>query len=153
VVLAYIEQSAQEAPQDGAEGGTVLPSGRYLSPHRRARPCFKPMRLRPRSLRQRPQLRIVSRANEDISSDALPIVGFEHYEGMDYRLDYVTGDEPLFYVVSPKDVVVRACTARRGAGTASHAGGQVARPRDADDRISWLLARCVSRRGPPRRPI
>ena len=38
---------------------------------------------------------------------------------MDYRLDYMT-TESLFYVVSPRDIVV-------------------AKPRDLDDHITWLL--------------
>jgi hypothetical protein len=71
----------------------------------------------------RPELRIVSRTNEDISADALPINGFQHYACSDYRLDYIdAGTEALFYILAPKDIVM-------------------ARPRDEDDHINWLLER------------
>ena len=62
--------------------------------------------------------------------------GFEHYQSNDYHLaswasppvaygprarhTWGAGEEPLYYVVSPKDVVL-------------------ARPRDLDDRVQWLL--------------
>ena len=67
----------------------------------------------------RPELRIITRNNEPISSDALSIHGYEHYGPTDYRLDHMA-TESLFYVVSPRDVVV-------------------AKPRDLDDHITWLL--------------
>jgi len=91
---------------------------------------------------QRPEMRIVTYKNEDISSDALPVNGFEVCQANDYRLgtcvvtdsvqteytnermnllEYIASDN-LFYVVSPKDIVL-------------------ARPRDLDDHISWLLDR------------
>ena len=93
--------------------------------------------------RVRPELRIISRRDgEDISSDALPIRGFEHCGATDYHLcaahrdvvsqgpgldwDDEDGDAdaaqklPLLYVLSPKDVVV-------------------ARPRGVDDHITWAL--------------
>lgn len=67
----------------------------------------------------RPELRIITRNNQPISADALTIHGYEHYGPTDYRLDHMA-NESLFYVVSPRDVVV-------------------AKPRDLDDHISWLL--------------
>lgn len=45
--------------------------------------------------------------------------GYEHYGPTDYRLDHMA-NESLYYVVSPRDIVV-------------------AKPRDLDDHISWLL--------------
>eukprot|EP01018_Ginkgo_biloba_P020522 Gb_33564 [translate_table: standard] len=82
---------------------------------------------------QRPEVRIVTWKNEDLATDALSIYGFEHYKAKDYVLahapfsgsssaggQWAAGDEPLYYIVSPKDVVI-------------------ARPRDADDHIAWLL--------------
>ncbi|KAG6629735.1 vacuolar protein sorting-associated protein 41 homolog isoform X2 [Carya illinoinensis] len=82
---------------------------------------------------QRPEVRIVTWSNDEISTDALPIHGFEHYKAKDYLLahapfsgssyaggHWTAGDEPLYYVVSPKDVVI-------------------AKPRDAEDHIAWLL--------------
>jgi hypothetical protein len=71
---------------------------------------------------QRPELRVVSYTNQEVASDALPIHGFQHYTPNDYSLEFLPGFEPLFYVVSPKDIVL-------------------ARPRDLDDRVSWLLSR------------
>jgi len=35
---------------------------------------------------QRPEIRIVSLQNEEISSDALSVTGYEHYQAKDYRL-------------------------------------------------------------------
>lgn len=57
----------------------------------------------------------------DLSSDTLPIEGYERYKPTDYRL-HAMGSESLYYIVSPKDIVV-------------------ATPRDLDDHISWLLER------------
>ncbi|XP_043700552.1 vacuolar protein sorting-associated protein 41 homolog [Telopea speciosissima] len=82
---------------------------------------------------QRPEVRIVTWENDELATDALPVHGFEHYKGKDYSLahapfsgcsyaggQWAAGDEPLYYIVSPKDVVI-------------------AKPRDAEDHISWLL--------------
>jgi hypothetical protein len=82
---------------------------------------------------QRPEIRIVSWNNDELTMDALPVHGFEHYKAKDYSLahapfpgssyaggQWAAGDEPLYYIVSPKDVVI-------------------AKPRDAEDHINWLL--------------
>ncbi|XP_057247651.1 vacuolar protein sorting-associated protein 41 homolog isoform X2 [Beta vulgaris subsp. vulgaris] len=82
---------------------------------------------------QRPEVRIVSWTNDELATDALPVHGFEHYKAKDYCLSHTplsgnnysngrwaAGDEPLYYVVSPKDIVI-------------------AKPRDAEDHINWLL--------------
>ncbi|CAH9072753.1 unnamed protein product [Cuscuta europaea] len=82
---------------------------------------------------QRPEVRVVTWTNEELATDALPVHGFEHYKAKDYSLahapfsgssyaggQWAAGDEPLYYVVSPKDVVI-------------------AKPRDAEDHINWLL--------------
>jgi len=70
----------------------------------------------------RPELCIVTRNNEEICSpDELTINGFETCKSTDYRLSYMKG-ESLFYIVSPRDIVV-------------------ARPRDLDDHIAWLMER------------
>ncbi|KAL1558191.1 Vacuolar protein sorting-associated protein 41 [Salvia divinorum] len=82
---------------------------------------------------QRPEVRVVTRNNDELSTDALPIHGFEHYKAKDYSLahspfsgssysggQWAAGNEPLYYIVSPKDVVI-------------------AKPRDTEDHISWLL--------------
>jgi hypothetical protein len=80
---------------------------------------------------QRPELRLMSLAAEELSSDALPINGFEKYQANDYQLQYLqTGgndEEALYYIVSPRDIVM-------------------ARPRDADDHVAWLLARGLYQR-------
>ncbi|KXJ11617.1 Vacuolar protein sorting-associated protein 41-like [Exaiptasia diaphana] len=72
---------------------------------------------------KRPQLRIVSvtgfHDNEEMSADALSIRGYGHYRCDDYHLENVAEDN-LFYIVSPKDIVL-------------------AKPRDMDDHISWLM--------------
>ncbi|EYU36117.1 hypothetical protein ABFS82_14G237400 [Erythranthe guttata] len=82
---------------------------------------------------QRPEVRVVTWNNDELATDALPINGFEHYKAKDYSLahapfsgssyaggQWAAGDEPLYYVVSPKDVVI-------------------AKPRDTEDHIAWLL--------------
>ncbi|XP_074358224.1 vacuolar protein sorting-associated protein 41 homolog isoform X2 [Apium graveolens] len=82
---------------------------------------------------QRPEVRVVTWNNEELATDALPVHGFEHYKTKDYSLvhspfsgssfaggQWTAGDEPLYYIVSPKDVII-------------------AKPRDAEDHISWLL--------------
>ncbi|KEH29938.1 putative chromatin regulator PHD family [Medicago truncatula] len=82
---------------------------------------------------QRPEVRVVSWNNDELSTDALPVHGFEHYKAKDYSLahapfsgssyaggQWAAGDEPLYYIVSPKDVVI-------------------AKPRDTEDHIAWLL--------------
>jgi len=74
---------------------------------------------------QRPQLLILSPSGYytciETSTDALSIRGFEDYESNNYSLENVQ-EESLFYIVSPKDIVL-------------------ARPRDLDDHISWLMER------------
>ncbi|XP_070565310.1 vacuolar protein sorting-associated protein 41 homolog [Ptychodera flava] len=71
---------------------------------------------------RRPQLRIIDPKMDDfeeISCDALSIRGFHEYRPNDYHLEHIE-EENLFYIVSPKDVVV-------------------AKPRDLDDHITWLM--------------
>jgi hypothetical protein len=70
-----------------------------------------------------PDLRVVTYTNVPVSSDALTIAGYRSHGPRDYSLAYLPGtDEPLFYVVSPRDIVL-------------------ARPRDLDDHIGWLMGR------------
>uniref|UniRef100_A0A3Q2X831 VPS41 subunit of HOPS complex n=1 Tax=Hippocampus comes TaxID=109280 RepID=A0A3Q2X831_HIPCM len=70
----------------------------------------------------RPRLDIIQplpESCEEISSDALTVRNYQENECRDYRLEHSEG-ESLFYIVSPKDVVV-------------------AKERDQDDHIDWLL--------------
>lgn len=70
----------------------------------------------------RPQLRVVEPQMDDCveqSSDILSVRGFRVYRPSDYCLDSLP-EEGLFFVVSPKDVIV-------------------AKPRDQDDHLDWLL--------------
>ncbi|XP_077125384.1 vacuolar protein sorting-associated protein 41 homolog isoform X2 [Ranitomeya variabilis] len=72
----------------------------------------------------RPRLDIIqpqSDSCEEVSSDAITVRGFRENECRDYRLEYAEG-ESLFYIISPRDVVV-------------------AKERDQDDHIDWLLGR------------
>ncbi|XP_052801970.1 vacuolar protein sorting-associated protein 41 homolog isoform X2 [Mya arenaria] len=74
------------------------------------------------SISSRPNLRIVDphlNYYEEVSNDALTIRGYQNYRCNDYHLENVVEDN-LFYIISPKDVVV-------------------ARPRDQDDHVAWLL--------------
>lgn len=70
----------------------------------------------------RPHLQILEphmKHFEEISNDALSIRGFEEYRCNDYHLECIA-EENLYFIVSPKDVVV-------------------ARLRDQDDHITWLM--------------
>jgi len=67
----------------------------------------------------RPELHVMSPNNEEVTCDALGITGFEKFHSKDYRLCFMKS-EYLFYLVSPKDIVV-------------------AQLRDTSDHIQWLL--------------
>ncbi|KND01521.1 uncharacterized protein SPPG_03320, partial [Spizellomyces punctatus DAOM BR117] len=72
-----------------------------------------------------PEIHIVTSLGEAVGNDVLSLLGFEHYRANDYRLEYLPAANPAentFYIVSPKDIVV-------------------AKPRDLDDHIEWLVER------------
>ncbi|KAG8985538.1 Vacuolar protein sorting-associated protein 41, partial [Tulasnella sp. 427] len=76
-----------------------------------------------RKAANRPELRIISSAGEELSSDALTLKGFHMYGCNDYLLEIVrgSGGEPdYFIVVSPKDIII-------------------VKLRDAVDHINWLV--------------
>ncbi|KAL3690864.1 hypothetical protein R1sor_004515 [Riccia sorocarpa] len=123
VVLAYIPETETAAQ---VEATAVVADAAGTSPPATIAPAKQ-------GHAQRPEVRIVTWKNEELATDALSIHGYEHYKAKDYVLGHTPytgscnsegqwppGDEPLYYVVSPKDVVI-------------------ARPRDAEDHISWLL--------------
>lgn len=64
-----------------------------------------------------PELRIISRAGEELSSDALPVVNYHLYGCNDYALVEADGG---YVVLSPKNIVI-------------------ARPRDQRDHVDWLV--------------
>ncbi|KAK3103437.1 hypothetical protein FSP39_019243 [Pinctada imbricata] len=71
---------------------------------------------------KRPHLKVVRPGMEfydEMSNDALSVRGFEEYKSNDYHLEAII-DENLFYIVSPKDIIV-------------------SKERDQDDHIAWLL--------------
>ncbi|CAG5117731.1 unnamed protein product, partial [Candidula unifasciata] len=75
-----------------------------------------------RYVASRPHLQILEphmKSFEEISNDALSIRGFQEYRCNDYHLESIA-EENLYFIVSPKDVVV-------------------ARLRDQDDHITWLM--------------
>ncbi|KAG0246211.1 hypothetical protein B0O80DRAFT_409983 [Mortierella sp. GBAus27b] len=74
-----------------------------------------------RKLAKRPELRIINAYNEEISSDALTLHGYAHYQANDYMFDHLPSQD-MFYIGSPKDLVV-------------------AKERDLDDHIEWLMER------------
>lgn len=78
-----------------------------------------------------PELRLISKDGEELSSDALSIPNYEKYQCHDYHLASLpspppatspahSADPSVFYVVTPKDIVA-------------------ARPRDAADHVTWLV--------------
>ncbi|KAI0807975.1 vacuolar assembling protein VPS41 [Fomes fomentarius] len=90
-----------------------------------------------RKLAERPELRIVSRAGEELSADALGISGYERWQCNDYVLVDVEaapvkgsplspgtalGGERYYVVLSPRDLIV-------------------VKPRDWQDHVSWLVER------------
>ncbi|XP_071158448.1 vacuolar protein sorting-associated protein 41 homolog [Mytilus edulis] len=71
---------------------------------------------------KRPQLQLITPHMEDydvISSDALSLRGYEEYKCNDYHLECLP-EENLFYIVSPKDIIV-------------------SKLRDEDDHVTWLI--------------
>ncbi|PPR06614.1 hypothetical protein CVT24_001721 [Panaeolus cyanescens] len=83
-----------------------------------------------RKAAERPELRIVSRAGEELAADALSITDFQHWGCNDYVLADVGGaDDPLmqdadrsYVVLSPRDLVR-------------------VRMRDKRDHVAWLVER------------
>jgi hypothetical protein len=78
-----------------------------------------------RKAAERPELRIVSRAGEELAQDALTINGFKSWGCNDYCLAEVesdTRDGRCYIVLSPQDLVV-------------------VKPRDKRDHINWLVDR------------
>ncbi|KAJ3031748.1 Vacuolar protein sorting-associated protein 41 [Rhizophlyctis rosea] len=80
---------------------------------------------RQRKKARAPEVHVLDLHGEPIANDVLSLVGFEHYQANDYRLEYLPAENPAensFYIVSPKDIVV-------------------AKPRDLEDHIEWLVER------------
>lgn len=77
-----------------------------------------------RKAAERPELRIVSRAGEELTADALGIAEYERWGCNDYvfvEVDAALGDR-YYIVLSPRDIVV-------------------VRPRDWRDHVAWLVER------------
>ena len=79
-----------------------------------------------RKAAERPELRIINRAGEELAADALSITNFERCGCNDYVLidipDETAGSVSSYVVLSPKDIVV-------------------VRPRDWRDHVTWLVER------------
>ena len=76
-----------------------------------------------RKTAERPELRIISRAGEELSTDALSVTGFQSWGCNDYTLaEFDQEGTKGYLVISPKDVIV-------------------VRPRDRKDHIAWLVER------------
>ncbi|KAI0068486.1 vacuolar assembling protein VPS41 [Artomyces pyxidatus] len=75
---------------------------------------------------ERPELRIVSRAGEELAADALSVTGFQSWSCNDYVLAEADPDDAgqtrAYVVLSPRDVII-------------------VRPRDRKDHIEWLVER------------
>ncbi|GAA5842868.1 hypothetical protein JCM3766R1_005688 [Sporobolomyces carnicolor] len=67
----------------------------------------------------RPELRIISKEGEELSSDAIGLRDYDRFQCRDYSL-CPSSDQKSFYVISPKDIVV-------------------AQERDESDHIVWLI--------------
>lgn len=79
-----------------------------------------------RKTAERPELRIISRAGDEVAADALSVTGFQTWGCNDYMLAEFdqddTGKTKSYLVLSPKDVII-------------------VRPRDRKDHIAWLVER------------
>lgn len=74
-----------------------------------------------RKAANRPELRIISKAGEELSSDALSLGTYHLYGCNDYLLvPSARKEDDAYFLVSPKDIVI-------------------ARPRDAADHVNWLV--------------
>ncbi|KAI9339039.1 hypothetical protein BDR26DRAFT_396978 [Obelidium mucronatum] len=73
-----------------------------------------------------PEIHVVDLNGDHVANDVVSLFGYEHYRANDYRLAFLpSATSPLdttFYIVSPKDIVV-------------------AKPRDLDDHIEFLVSR------------
>ena len=81
--------------------------------------------LQARKLAERPELQIISRAGQELSSDVLGISGYQTCGCNDYVLAAVPeddGQDRCYVVLNPKNVVL-------------------VRPRDRKDHIEWLVGR------------
>lgn len=82
--------------------------------------------LQARKRAERPELRIISRAGEELANDALSVTGFQSWGCNDYVLAEFdqddTGKTKGYLVLSPKDMII-------------------VRPRDRKDHIAWLVER------------
>lgn len=67
----------------------------------------------------RPAIKIVTINGQEDSSDPLALLDFTSYTPADYRLGAVWG-ENVYYLCTPCEIVI-------------------AKPRDADDHVTWLL--------------
>jgi vacuolar protein sorting-associated protein 41 len=76
-----------------------------------------------RKAAERPELRIISRAGEELTADAISISGFQSWSCNDYCLVEVESENSggrCYVVLSPQDLVI-------------------VRPRDKKDHIAWLV--------------
>lgn len=78
-----------------------------------------------RKVAERPEMRIISRAGEELAADALGISGFQSWGCNDYALAEIKPDGAAggcYIVLSPQDIVM-------------------VKPRDRKDHINWLVER------------
>ena len=70
---------------------------------------------------QRPEMRVISADGEELSSDVLSFHDYARYQSGDYAIAPAPSED-IFYVISPKDIIV-------------------VKPRDEADHIAWLIER------------
>ena len=84
-----------------------------------------------RKAAERPELRIISRAGEELTADALTLANYQHLSCNDYVLAEVSSDDQqsldadkgrCYVVMSPNDLVL-------------------VKPRDRRDHVMWLVER------------
>ncbi|EIW76424.1 vacuolar protein sorting-associated protein 41 [Coniophora puteana RWD-64-598 SS2] len=94
-----------------------------------------------RKAAERPELRIISRAGEELTADALGVANFQAWSCNDYVLAEVGALDPGLSVVPPAAGAAGALRvqARRSYVVVSPKDIVVVRPRDRRDHIAWLV--------------
>lgn len=100
----------------------------YSAPDQYTQEATEDRKQQARKLAEMPELRIISRAGEELTSDALSISGYERWGCNDYALaevgeaDHGAEGGRSYVVLSPRDVVL-------------------VKPRTRRDRVEWLVRR------------
>lgn len=127
-ILPHPMSSVNLPPEDGSTASAITLTSflilAYEPPDSYGDEMTEDRARQARKTAERPELRIISRAGEELTSDALNVTNYQAWGCNDYLLAEVNpisaGGERCYIVVSPKDIVL-------------------VRPRDRKDHIAWLV--------------